>query len=43
MNVQVHGSNIVQGEGDAIIVRRVNIVESIVSHLHVAGHRSLCV
>ena len=39
MNIGVYGSNILQGEGDVIVVRRVNIVESIESHLHVAGCR----
>jgi hypothetical protein len=32
----VHGSNVVQGEGDAKVVRRVNIVESVEGCFHVA-------
>jgi hypothetical protein len=37
MNVGVHGSNVVQGEGDAKVVRRVNVVESVEGRFHVAG------
>ncbi len=39
LNVGVHGCNVVQDEQDAIVVRRVNIVESIESYLHVARYR----
>ncbi len=43
MNVGVHWHDIVGGEGDAVIMRGVNVVEDIKRGLHVTGCGLICV